>query len=108
MNKIKKISVALAGVGLTMGVLATSVSAAPLGTTVTARHCQLLRTMPAYHFTYQGAGIAEPTGAVRYGELIADHVVGAQLQAACQMVITQQVKAGPNTPQAKVMRELGY
>jgi hypothetical protein len=97
---------ALTGVGLVSHAPAL---AATSGDSVTVRHCQVLRTLPAYAYTYQGATATEPPGAARYRELVADGVNGHNLQAACRAQIGQQLDArGAPAPTLTVLTELRY
>lgn len=99
-------------VGLVAGVSQSPASAAtssPPPSTVTVKHCQMLRTLPAYVYRYQGATVYEPTGAARYREIVADGVPGTVIQRVCKAQIDQQVEAyGAPTPTLQVLRDLGY
>jgi hypothetical protein len=55
-----------------------------------------------------GAAIHEPTGGVRYREVLADGVRGAQLQTACRAMVTEQLRdhGAPKTTLA-VLHEIG-
>lgn len=112
MNKIKTAMiatvcvVAAGSVGLVSHAPATASTPA---TSVTVRHCQVLRTLPGYSYTYQGATVTEPSGAARYRELVADGVGGRNLQAACRVQVGQQLDArGASAPTLGVLAELGY
>lgn len=99
-------AVTVAGVGL---VSHAPASASATSGAVTVRHCQVLRTLPSYGGTYQGADVYEPSGAARYRELVADGVAGGNLQAACRAQVThQRQQGGASGPTLAVLRELGY
>jgi hypothetical protein len=95
--------------GLVAGVSQSPASAATSSSTVTARHCQVLRTLPAYVYRYQGATVYEPTGAARYREVLTDGLRGDNLQRVCRAQVNQQVEShGASAPTLVVLRELGY
>lgn len=106
----------IAGVALACAIAGTSVElvshtagAATSSTTVTVRHCQTLRTLPAYGWRDAQASGSEPSGAARYRELLADDVAGAQLQHACRVQVVQQVQRhGASAATLGVLGELGY
>lgn len=100
---------ALAAAGLALGSAGNVASAATSSGSVTVRHCQVLRTLPAYVYRYQGATVNEPTGAARYREVVLDGLTGANLQRVCKAQVDQQVASrGAPAPVLGVLRELHY
>lgn len=88
--------------------LATPATAGTTSAPVTLRPCQVLRTLPGYSYRTQGATVTEPTGAVRYREIVSDGVSGTALQSACRTVATEQVRHnGAPAPVLAVWREVG-
>lgn len=86
---------------------ATASGVAPAAAPVSVRPCQMLRMLPGYVYRYQGATITEPTGAVRYGEMLADGVHGAAMQASCRRQVQAQIASnGAPAPTLRVYREL--
>lgn len=84
-------------------------SASATSSSVTVRHCQMLRTLPAYVYRYQSATVNQPTGAARYREIVTDGLRGDNLQRVCRAQVNQQVESrGAPASTLAVLRDLGY
>jgi hypothetical protein len=99
-------AMATTGVGLVSHAPAT---ASATSSSVTVRHCQVLRTLPTYVYRYQGATVYMPSGAARYREVVVDGLRGDNLQRVCKAQVNQQVRSnGAPAPVVNVLRELSY